>query len=573
MNFPHPIYTEKTGCQDCYKCLRQCPVKAIRIVDGVAEIIPERCILCGHCVETCPVEAKKIRDDLTLLDHLLSSPNKTFASIAPSYVSEFSGVHYSELVRGLKALGFDEISETALGAQEVSAHIGNKLDAVEEQIIKISSACPTIVKYIHKYRPEYAQFVSKLYSPLMAHGTMLRKEFGDDINIIFIGPCVSKKQEVDECNGLIDAAITFDELKQYFNRKKIILKKRENPEGFYFTPEMAREGSLYPVDGGMIAGIKANCSVKDPLYMSFTGIDKIKNSINDFTNIQTDKSIFLELLACDGGCINGPGCQTKASTVEKRFRVVTDREYTPENVPGKPRLNITTSHNIDEIKVAPFGEFDINHVLRSIGKYHKSDELNCSGCGYDTCRDFAAAMLDGKAEKTMCVSYTKQLAQKKANALMKTMPSSVVIVDDDMKIVDCNLNFAKLFGKETEMIYEANPGMAGAALKKIVSYYNLFKNILESGDELIDKEVKYKNAVHQISLFNIEKHHVVGGIIQDVTVPSVQKSVIMKKTKNVIEKNLATVQQIAYLLGENASETEVILRSILKSFDNGVKNE
>ncbi|MBN2280481.1 MAG: 4Fe-4S binding protein [Candidatus Marinimicrobia bacterium] len=573
MKLPHPIYTEKTECQDCYKCLRQCPVKAIKIIDGNAEIIPERCILCGHCVETCPVEAKKIRDDLALLDHILSSSNKTFASIAPSFVSEFSEVHYSELIRALKEIGFDEVSETALGAQEVSVHIGNRLDVVEKQIIKISSACPTIVRYICKYKPQYISFLSTLYSPLMAHAKLLRQDFGEDIKIVFIGPCVSKKQEVADNPDLVDAAITFSELKKYFDRKNVRLKKGVCLEEFRFVPEMAEAGSLYPIDGGMIAGIKANCSLKDPLYMALTGIDQIKKSINDLENFKTDKSIFLELLACSGGCINGPGTTRHISTVEKRFQVVSNRDYKPENRPGKPRINISTSYQNQPIVDEYFSDIETAEILRSVGKYHQSDELNCGGCGYDTCRDFAAAMLAGKAEKTMCVSYTKQLAQKKANALMKTMPSGVVIVNADLKIVDCNRNFATLFGEETVMIYEANPGMEGAALEKIVSYYPLFKNILESGNELIDKEIAYNNAVHNISLFNIEKHHVIGCIIQDITVPSIQKSVIIKKTRNVIEKNLTTVQKIAYLLGENASETEVILSSILKSFDHGAKDE
>src|SRR6056297_1742218 len=177
MKFPSPILTEKTQCQDCYKCLRQCPVKAIKIDNGVAEIMPDLCILCGHCVETCPVEAKKIRNDLLLLNHLLSSPNKTFASIAPSFVSEFSDIHYSELIRCLKAIGFDEVSETALGAEEVSAHIGNKLDATEEDVLKISSACPTIVNYIYKYNPQLKKYVTDKKSPLMAHAELLKKEF------------------------------------------------------------------------------------------------------------------------------------------------------------------------------------------------------------------------------------------------------------------------------------------------------------------------------------------------------------------------------------------------------------
>ncbi|MFP4548769.1 MAG: [Fe-Fe] hydrogenase large subunit C-terminal domain-containing protein [Fidelibacterota bacterium] len=573
MKFPSPIYTEKTQCQDCYKCLRQCPVKAIKIDNGVAEIMPDLCILCGHCVETCPVEAKKIRNDLLLLNHILSSPNKTFASIAPSFVSEFPDIHYSELIRCLKAVGFDEVSETALGAEEVSAHIGSKLDETHENIMKISSACPTIVNYIYKYKPDLAKYVTNKKSPLMAHAQLLQRDFGNDINIVFIGPCASKKEEVARHPELVDAAITFNELRKLFQANNIQPQAERVNDNCHFVPKMANEGSLYPVDGGMIAGIKANCSVKDPFYMAFTGIRKIKEFIAEFVNTPIDNSIFLELLACNGGCINGPGTSAKISTIEKRYKIVNSREYSPENIPGKPAIDITENYMIKPVRFKPIEEAEIIGALYSIGKYHKSDELNCSGCGYDSCRDFAAAMIDGKAEKTMCLSYSKKMAQKKANALMKTMPSGVVIVDSDLRIVDCNRNFAKLFGEETEMIYDANPGLENAAFEKIVPYASLFSRILENGIEIIDKEIKYKTSVHQISLFNIEKHRVIGGIIQDITIPSIQKSVIIKKTKDVIEKNLTTVQKIAYLLGENASETEVILNSIVDSFSSDSLNK
>ncbi len=564
MKFPSPIYTEKTECQDCYKCLRQCPVKAIKIDNGVAEIIPELCIVCGHCVETCPVEAKKIRNDLLLTNHIFSSPTKTFASIAPSFVSEFPGIHYSELIRCLKEIGFDEISETAIGAEEVSACISEKL--IGQEGLNISSACPTIVNYIYKYKPELIPTVTKIKSPLMTHATFLREMFGKDINIIFIGPCASKKQEVDDNRDLVDAAITFRELRELFDKNNITPQKNVVHENYHFTPKMAGEGSLYPVDGGMIAGIKANCSVYDSQLMAFTGMNKIKDYINEINESDTDHNLFLELLACDGGCINGPGASTGSSAISKRFNIVNNREYNPDNIPGTSKTNISETFDIAQISVPTIDNYDIEKVLWSIGKYSKTDELNCSGCGYDSCRDFAAAMIQGKAEKTMCVSYSKKMAQKKANALMKTMPSGVVIVDSDLKIVDCNHNFAKLFGDETEMIYQANPGMEGADIGKIIPYVSLFEKILNNGHELLDREIKYKKAVHQLSLFNIEKHRVIGAIIQDITIPTMQKSVIIKKTKDVIEKNLTTVQKIAYLLGENASETEVILNSIVESF-------
>ncbi len=572
MTFLEPVYTEKTECQDCYKCVRECPVKAISVENGSAIIISDLCILCGHCVEVCPVNAKKVRDDLKRAKQLLKLKEQVIVSLAPSFVSEFSGIKSGQLIRALKTLGFYGVSETALGAQEVSAHTAEILNTDEPRFF-LSSACPTVVEYIKKYRPEYTPYITDFLSPVLSHCKFLRRKYGNQIGIVFIGPCISKKRESDLHPELLNVALTFNELKRWFREEHIDLKTIVEMEGDSFIPMPAKEGALYPIDGGMISGIKANSSICDTGFMSFSGMSIIKEALNGLNELNLKANLFIELLACEGGCVNGPMVEKRSAIAIKRYRVIDYVEYLPSVIPRKPEVPITENLIPEPVETHKYSEDRITEALRKIGKYSDKDELNCGGCGYNTCRDFAQALLAGKAEVTMCVSYMRKLAQKKANALIKTMPSGVVIVDENLKIVESNQNFAHIMGNEVEMIYSAVPGLEGASLEKIASFSNLFKSVLKTGKDIIDRNIQFKNSILNISIFTIEKHRLVGGVIQDITVPSVRKEQIIKKAKEVIRKNLTTVQKIAYLLGENASETEIILSSIIEAFSSKSMND
>jgi len=252
MNRIPPLYTETAECQDCYKCLRRCSVKAIKIHEGHATIMPELCVGCGNCVRTCPVGAKRIRDDIERARLLLKMKKRVIVSLAPSYVAEFRGVAKERLIRGLKTLGFYGVSETALGAEEVSASVAAMLGDRDGGVF-LSSACPTAVELIKKYHPVHAANITELYSPVLAHASMLRREYGEDIGIVFVGPCVSKKMEADSHPDLLDVAITFEELRRWLESEDIDLTTVPFGPNDRFIPEGAREGALYPVDGGMIA--------------------------------------------------------------------------------------------------------------------------------------------------------------------------------------------------------------------------------------------------------------------------------------------------------------------------------
>ncbi len=567
MDLLNPIYTEKTECQDCYKCLRECMVKAIKVVNGHAQVVPELCILCGHCVDICPVGAKKVRDDLGRVKQLLELRKDVYVSLAPSFVSEFPGVDPLALVSVLRSFGFRGVSETALGAEEVSAYVAEHL-AGEGRNIVFSSACPSAVEYVKKYHPEHGARVTDLLSPLLVHACMLKQLYGEGIGIVFVGPCISKKREADLHPGLVDVAVTFKDLRRWLEEERFDLARIEPGEGDVFVPERSHEGSLYPIDGGMVATIKRRASFERGQFMAFSGIADIRDALDEISLTPLERPVFAELLACEGGCVNGPQCSSRRGTIRKRVQIMRYADLaSPERRP-RPGTDPRTTWDIEAAPPFVPREEDIRDVLAKIGKYSREDELNCGACGYDTCREFASAFLNRKAEQMMCVSYMRKLAQKKANALLRTMPSGVVIVDKDLLIVECNKAFARLLGTEALLLYDAKPGLEGVSLRKMVPFHDHFQAVLETGADILDKDIRYQQKVLHGSIFGIEKNRIAGGIFQDVTVPSIQKDRIIGQAENIIRKHLSTVQKIAFLLGENAAESEVMLNSIIRSFSN-----
>jgi iron only hydrogenase large subunit-like protein len=556
-----PIFTEKTQCQDCYKCVRQCPVKAIKVQNESAAVIAERCIYCGTCVNVCPVGAKKVRDDLFRARLLLKRRPKVVASVAPSFASEFPGLDPAALIRALKTLGFWGVSETALGAQQVNGACAAAL-ARDPGGLTLSSACPTAVELIRKYHPEHLPSVTRFLSPLLAHCKVLRKEFGEDVGIVFIGPCISKKLEADTNPHLLDVALTFADLRRWFEDRGIDPGACVPTEEDAFVPEAAREGALYAMDGGMIRGIQG-ASLPGASFMSFSGISNLQEALKGLHG--DPRGLFLELLACEGGCVNGPQASRTCGTALKWLRIL-DRFPEAVAAPDGPTVDLGMPILNDPVPPGVHSPADIKRALRMVGKTTPEDRLNCGGCGYDDCQSLALALLEGRAEPGMCVSHMRKLAMNKANALIRAMPSGVVIADENLSIVECNRLFAEMMGPDCLMIYEARPGMEGASLAKVAPFSKLFAEALNSHGEPIRKDLRVGDRVIRLMVFPIESGHMVGGILQDITEPAVVREQIIQKTQDVIRKNVTTVQQIAYLLGENAAETELILGSIIESF-------
>lgn len=558
-----PIYTEPDNCQDCYKCVRECPVKAIQIENNKAYIIEKRCIYCGHCTQICPTGAKKIRDGVSRTHLLLESQPKVILSLAPSWVCEFEDLEAPQLIAAIRKLGFMAVSETAIGAELVSSRVTDYLQESPAGVY-ISSACPVVVEYIRKYSTEHIDSVTPVLSPMLTHAKILKQHYGNDIKVVFAGPCICKKLEADNFRELVEVAITFKDLKGWFEKENIHPEELSATSEDHFVPWIAGLGSLYPLEGGMLPGVRGE--QKKIVKMAFSDLSNIKDVIKNLNTKREKDSIFLELLACKGGCINGPAKLSQTSLAIKRYNIQNRRALTAEGTPDDlSKIDIETHYQANSCSQERHSEEEIKQALAAVGKTSAEDELNCSGCGYDSCRDFALAMLEGRAEENMCVSYMRKVAHDKATVLLQKIPAGVLLVDYELKISDMNRFCANILGEDVSMVYEASPGLAGVDLDEICSFSDLFRAVLTTGKEISERQVRDQERIWLLSIYNIQPHRLVFGILQDLREPYVRQEWVLEQTREVIRKHMATVQEVACLLGENAAYTDATLRAVMSA--------
>jgi PAS domain-containing protein len=532
---------------------------------------------------------RKARNDIEAVKRLLRQgrqAKKCFVSLAPSFASEFFGCTPGQLTAAIKQLGFFAVSETALGADYVSAKIAADLkEAWNEngggngQKLFLSSACPAVVLYLKRYASAFVPYLNNRASPLLAHAQLLRawygegngKENGENINVVFIGPCIAKKREADQFKE-ISAALTFSELRQWFYEAGVNPLLMGEMPGDRFVPRRAAKGAFYPVDGGMIISMRKYRGFSQTANMVISGINTIAETLNTVTRPDgLETPLFLELLACQGGCVNGPCATRDASAITRRARLLHYAESADDVLDGETAsrpIPLSGELTATEKQFARHSPEAIRRALEQTGKYHENDEINCSKCGYKNCRDFAAAMLEERAEKAMCAPYMRSLAQKKANGLMNAMPGGVVIVEKNMRVIECNKNFATLMGGEIEELYEITDHLAGFnfnTLPQISAHFEEAFSMRAEGS--FDYDIRVDARILHLNVFVIEKGEIAAGVFTDVTVPQVRRDRTVSKIKTIIAKNVKTVQKIAFLLGENAAETEAVLNSIIESYE------
>ena len=565
MNSQHPVYTLVNECRDCYKCVRECPVKAIKIENDHASVIPEKCISCGTCVKVCPANAKCVRGDLEKVKNLLLAQKDVYVSLAPSWRSVFEN-SAQKMIAILKRLGFKEVSETAIGAQEVSIHDAEVLNNMEKGLL-ISSACPVIVDYIRLYQPQYAKYITPIGSPAKTHARMLKNLYGNDISVVFIGPCIGKKNEADEADGLIDVSITFEELKIWIADQIGDISEIKKESHFEFVPYSAHEGTLYPINGGMNETIKKIGVKPQVQLMEICTIPAFERALENLDPEKLSVPIFVEALACESGCITGPCIASNNPSISSISDVMYKVKVRDE-IPKKAQLVVECDYTPKEVISSNYTIEEITATLKKIGKHTIDDELNCGGCGYSSCRELAVALLDGVAEPSMCVSYMRKIAMRKAAAMLRCMPAAIVMVDNKMNIIEANDSFMKMFTGEMYEIFKSRPdGLTGAAIDRIVEFSDIFRTILKTGKDLHKEHYAVKDRLYDISAFTIEENEIVGAIITDVTQTETNREKISEKAKEVISKNISIVQEIACLLGEHMVETETLLNSIANDYD------
>ena len=541
-------------CKDCFKCLRECPVKAIRYENHQAKIIDSRCILCGKCTLVCPQNAKQVHSEAEDVLALLASGKRVVASLAPSFVSSFGVQDFDVMAEALSELGFAETEETAIGAKAVTEEYARLLKTGEFRNF-ISSACPAVNRMIQLYYPSALKYLAPVPSPMVAHARMIKKR-DPDAAIVFIGPCIAKKREAAE-SGIIDGVLTFEELNALFERKNIDLGKIEAKTQ---SEKHSLKARYYPIPRGIIKSFDAL-----PEGYEYVAVDGVKRCAEVLEEVDSLSGLFLELNCCEHACVGGP-CRpaTRSGAVKSNEDV---RRYAAKDIAAPaasvPETDLTQKH--PRIILDDFipSEKDIRAVLAKTGKNSPEDELNCGACGYSTCREKAIAVLNGYADIEMCLPYMRSRAESMSYEIIQNTPNGIVLMSDDFTILDINSRAMRLLGV-TEHDVRGMLAFDCFDCEEFISAVTKGKNVSKKR-VFVNRTKKYI----ELSIVLLQEHKVLFGVMKDIT-DSVEydeklnavKLETLATTDEVIKKQMRVAQEIASLLGETTAETKVALNKL-----------
>lgn len=548
------------SCKDCYSCLRNCPVKAITFKDDKAIILENECILCGHCVNVCPQNAKKIVSDLDKVKSLIKKyPSKVALSVAPSFISNFDVLSFDEFKNCMKKLGFSIVEETAVGAYFVTKEY-EKLITSNKYNNFITTACPAAVDFIRTRFPNAIKYLAPVVSPMVAHGKMIKKEYGEDFHVVFVGPCIAKKKEANE-SGIIDCALTFEELQIWLDEEKLCFDNDINIVQEK-TNNLAR---YYPIQRGIIKSFEKEI---DGFYT--VSVDDTNEIINLLENIDELDHVFIEINMCSGGCINGPAKISKRSKVQDNQIV---RKYVKNSLSNDKLKNIEvdlhSSFSPMESMYKIPSEEEIRKILSKISKYKKEDELNCGACGYRTCREKAIAVYNGLANIEYCLPYLKDKAESISNEIIQNSPNGIISIDEEGTLI---------FANQRALDYlQISKDRIGHNYQEVIELPELLLALLEKNN--IESIIVYNdrnNMYFDVSITVVKEHKVAFAIYKDVTQEVLNdekmknlRNQMIEVTDQVINKQMAAVQEIASLLGESTAEAKIAL----VNFKNSLKDE
>lgn len=546
---------KKSNCKNCYKCIRHCPVKAIRFSGNQAHIIGDECILCGHCFVVCPQNAKEIVNETEKVRVLLQS-YPVYVSLAPSFIANYEGVGINAMRTALKKLGFSDVEETALGATVVKNEY-DRLLREEKRDIVISSCCHSVNLLIQKYFPKELPYLADVLSPMQAHCADLKRRH-PGAKTVFIGPCVAKKDEAAHYDGIVDAVLTYEELTEWLNHEGIVLEKE-------MDSQQESRARFFPTTGGILKTM--NLDAPGYRYMAIDGIENCISALKDIENGNIHHA-FIEMSSCVGSCVGGPVMEKYHPSPVREYIAVAEYAGDKDFVVEQPDSNDLRKHfSLIERENKMPSEYEINAALRQMGKMSKRDELNCGSCGYNTCREKAIAICQGKAEASMCLPYLQKKAEGFSDRIVNNTPNGIIVLNDAFEVQQINeaamdimhiRSASDVLGEQVVRIMD--PAVFYEVQKKKFNVHNRRVYLAE-----------YKRYVELTVVYDTDNHLFIG-IMRDITDEEKErekKESISKQTietaDKVVDKQMRIVQEIASLLGETAAETKIALTKLKES--------
>ncbi len=608
------IQIDHNRCTLSYACVRACPVKAITAgsSEGKPIVNHKRCIGCGSCLSVCASDAISHFSDIDKVVKMLSSEKKTGAIVDPTISGEFPDItDYRKFVEMIRSLGFDYVNEVSFGVDLVAKKYNELLTNFRGKYYMLSN-CPSLVSYIEKFYPELTDNLAPLVTPMTASAKVVRKTFGKDLNLVFIGPCLSAKHEAGlyDDSGRVDAVLTFSELRELFKRFSIKEAKVEYSD---FDKPIGYLGSLYPISNGILQAAGLDESLLNGKVITVKEKNNMLDVVDEFNDhpesLKNHFNIFYH-----SGCIMGPGT-TDISNKYLRRTMVTD--YVRKRLKGFDKktwekeiekyleLDLGRNFKIDDQRLPRPDSEQLEEILKSLGK-DPNEKAACTACGFRSCHEFAESISQGLTKPEMCLNYSiknkqeyiktlknnnkkikkelealqekekaileenQKLKQRSetTSSLLKNLPSAAVIIDEKLKVIESNESFIKVLGEDAKLINDVIPGLTGADLKTLLPYnlYNLFSYVLENDENILGRDVEYGDRLLNISIYSLKPNKIVGGVLRDMYVAEVRQEEIISRVSEVIDENLKMVQKIAFSLGEGASTTEKMLNSIIETY-------
>jgi len=415
-----PIVTYQERCRRCYSCVRTCPVKAIKVDQGFAEIIYDRCIGCGNCLN-CPQNAKVVVDRMVRTQELLTSGATVVAVLGCSFPAFFHAITPGQLAAGLKSLGFREVHEGAYGARMIAGSYHEALHNADRPLI--SSHCPAVVDLIERHYPKLIPNLIGIVSPMIAMGRFIKGVLGEDTKVVYVSTCIAAKFEVQsaESAGAIDVVLTYQEINKLFRSRGI------NPSSLneaVFDGIDPGFGRLFTLTGGPLKVFGIEPDFLDTEIVTAQGESHTTGIIKDLAAGRIAPT-FADLRFCNGGCVDGPARDVDLNHFYKRKLLVS---YNNNSMPysSAPHYDSTAilpdlrrSYSEKSRKLPTPGKDDIKRILQSINKFSQVDELNCRACGYNSCRELSVAVFQGLADIEMCLPHNMQQIKEDRGRLMQ----------------------------------------------------------------------------------------------------------------------------------------------------------
>ncbi|MFI3283459.1 MAG: [Fe-Fe] hydrogenase large subunit C-terminal domain-containing protein [Erysipelotrichaceae bacterium] len=548
------IQLQDSNCRNCMRCVRVCPTKAMTYINHQPIIAKDECILCGQCYVVCPHQAKKIHSDLAKIKKWLKDGEKLIMSIAPSFASIWP--NYPLLNKQLLALGFYKTDETSKGAKIVSESYGQLLKEKKMKNI-ITTCCPAVVALVEKDYPELVDQLAPVVSPMVAHGRTLKKE-NPGCKVVFLSPCIAKQKEThdERFEDAIDATISMGELYDWLKSEE---NNDEHENWSHFDGDISR---IYPTPGGVIRTLSKEESPYE--MVSVEGVERIKRTFDAIISGHLE-GYFFDMSACEESCLGGP-LLSKFKHNQWIAQKIIRENVTVEKIKPKPIDDLyQTAWKDEKIEREHFDESRIQDMLYVLGKTNKTKELDCGSCGYETCREKAIAVLQGKADPNLCLPQALENAQSLSNLVIKNTPNGIIVVNKQLEIQELNPAASHMLTLD-----QIQP--IGLPILSILPNLKL-QEILENPQPIQYLKARYPqyNLYVDHAITYLEENEVFIIILMDLTVEEAREKIIKQMQTNtievaqrVIDEQMRTAQEVASLLGESTAKSKVALSKLMK---------